>query len=153
MDERATRASWDSYFMSIADAVASRSTCLHRHQGAVIVRDNHILCTGFNGSPPGQPHCSDLGWCAKDEGEPCRAAGCHGESKCIAWAARTGTQVLDATLYSVYSPCRDCCNLLAVVGIKCVKYKEVYDSYREGLQYLESLGIQTEVVLDEITGM
>jgi deoxycytidylate deaminase len=51
------RPSWDEYFMQIARDVATRATCLRRHVGAVIVRDRRILSTGYNGSPPGMPHC------------------------------------------------------------------------------------------------
>src|SRR5690606_5886840 len=55
------RPTWDEYFMTMAHFVATRATCTRRQVGAVIVRDKRILTTGYNGSPPGLPHCSDVG--------------------------------------------------------------------------------------------
>ena len=53
------RISWDEYFMSMAELASKRSTCLRRHVGAVIVRDNQVLSTGYNGAPKGLPNCCD----------------------------------------------------------------------------------------------
>ena len=57
----APRPSWDEYFLGIADLVSKRSTCLRRRVGAVLVKDRHILATGYNGAPSGLPHCLDIG--------------------------------------------------------------------------------------------
>ena len=57
----AERASWDEYFMSIAQVVATRSTCERKFVGAVIVRNKTILSTGYNGSIRGMPHCTEAG--------------------------------------------------------------------------------------------
>jgi len=140
---KANRPTLDEYFKQIARIVASRSTCRHRSQGAVITRDGRILSTGYNGAPSGQPHCIDLGNCAKDEGLGCRAEGLHGESNAIASAAKMGISVDGATIYCVYSPCKACCNLLKSAGIVGVKYDELYEGFPEGQLYLESLGIRT----------
>lgn len=137
------RPNLDLYFMRITRTVASRSTCLHRDQGAVIVKDGRILSTGYNGAPSGQPHCIDLKSCAKDKGLGCRAEGLHGESNAIASAAKMGVSVDGATIYCVYSPCKACCNLLKSAGIVEVKYDKLYDGFPEGQLYLESLGIRT----------
>ncbi len=139
---KTSRPSLDEYFMRIAYIVASRSTCLHRDQGAVMVRDGRILSTGYNGSPPGQPHCIDLGSCQKEKGLECRAEGLHGESNAIASAAKMGVSVDGATVYCVYSPCEACCNLLKSAGIVEVKYAEVYDGFPVVALYLEELGIK-----------
>ncbi len=61
------RASWDEYFMQIAEIVKTRSTCLRRQVGAVIVKDNRIITTGYNGAPEGIKHCSDMGSCLRSE--------------------------------------------------------------------------------------
>ena len=55
------RQSWDYYFMTIAKDVAERSTCPRAAVGAVIVKEHHILSTGYNGAPAGEPHCTDVG--------------------------------------------------------------------------------------------
>ncbi len=139
---KTNRPTLDQYFMQITAVVASRSTCLHRDQGAVIVKNGRILSTGYNGSPPGQPHCIDLGSCQKEKGLECRAEGLHGESNAIASAAKMGVSVDGATIYCVYSPCEACCNLLKSAGIAEVRYAELYDGCLEGPLYLGTLGIK-----------
>lgn len=147
MQERTSRPSIDEYFTSLAKMVATRSTCMHRNQGVVLIRDGHILSTGYNGSPPKQPHCTELRYCLKDKFGECRAEGLHGESNAVAWAARHGISVSGATAYCVYSPCRSCCNLLKSAGITEVKYLEVYDGFLEGPDYLDrTLYIKTSKV-------
>ena len=65
-DEIHPRASWDEYFISIAQVVATRSTCPRKYVGAVLVRNRTILSTGYNGSIRGMPHCSDAGHMMED---------------------------------------------------------------------------------------
>lgn len=84
-----SRPSWDEYFLEIAKVVSSRSTCLRRHYGAVIVRDNIIISTGYNGAPRGEENCDELGRCLRQEMqipageryELCRAV--HAEANAI----------------------------------------------------------------------
>jgi len=141
----------DEYFMLIADIVSRRATCRHRDQGVVLVKDKRIRATGYNGSPPGQPHCIDLGYCSKAEGLPCRAEGLHGESNAIASAANAGTSIEGATAYCIYSPCLTCCNLLKSAGIVRVVYQYYYDGFKEGPDYLKNT-LQMEVCFYEKTG-
>ena len=87
-----TRPDWESYFMTLAAVAATRSTCLRRQVGAVIVRDGQIISTGYNGSPKGTPHCSETG-CLRsvlnipsgERQEMCR--GSHAEMNAISQAA------------------------------------------------------------------
>ena len=146
MTLKTTRVDIDTYFMFIAKVVSLRSTCLHREQGAVIVRNDRIISTGYNGQPPGAPHCIDIGWCAKDKGLPGRAEGLHAESNAVASAAKIGISTDNTTIYCVYSPCMACCNLLKSAGIKCVKYLEVYPGFTDGLAYMDSIGIENRKV-------
>ena len=67
LEPRRRRMSWDEYFMRMAHLVAKRSTCLRRQVGAVLVKDNRVLATGYNGAPKGLPHCVDLGKCLREE--------------------------------------------------------------------------------------
>jgi dCMP deaminase len=135
------RQSFDEYMLSMAELVGSRSTCRHRKQGAILVVDNRVISTGYNGSPPGIVHCTDLGYCMKADHGWCRADGLHGESNAILTAARLGIPVKGGTLYSTYSPCRVCCNMLKVAGVVRVVYSEVYENFKEGPSYLKELGI------------
>lgn len=91
-----SRQSWDYYFMTIAKDVAARSTCPRAAVGAVIVKDNHILTTGYNGAPTDEPHCTDAG-CLMVNGHCERTV--HAETNAVAQAARFGVSVDGATMY------------------------------------------------------
>jgi dCMP deaminase len=134
------RPSWHEYFMLIAKIVSSRSTCNSRPTGAVIVKDNHILATGYNGAMPGAQHCTDQ---TGHDGEPfcfrrahgipdvdkynfCRAS--HAEANAIAQAARHGIALEGATLYATLAPCYVCLKLIATARIRAVYYEHAYES-------------------------
>lgn len=141
MEQKINRPTLDQTYIDIAKTIAYRSTCRHRDQGAVLAKNNHVVSVGYNGSAPGQSHCIDLEYCAKAEGLPCRAEGLHAESNAIAFAAKLGINIEGSVLYTVYSPCRVCCNMLKVTGIAEVIYTEVYTGFPEGPEYLKELGI------------
>jgi len=125
------RISKDNYFMKIAEVVSLRSTCIKRNVGAVLVKDNHILSTGYNGAPSGIPHCTpDI--CVRKYLEPgekpelCR--GVHAEINCIIQAALHGTAIEgDTSLYSTTFPCMSCLKLIINAKIKRLIYKEGYN--------------------------
>ena len=91
-----TRPDWDTYFISIAKEISQRATCPRAHVGAVIVKNNRILATGYNGAPAGEPHCTDEGCQMVDD--HCQRA-IHAETNAIAQAAKHGVSVDGATLY------------------------------------------------------
>jgi len=117
------RASWDEYFMSIAQVVATRSTCPRKYVGSVLVRNRTILSTGYNGSIRGMPHCSDVGH-MMEEGH-CVAT-IHAEANAILQAARTGAMIEGAHCYVTASPCWSCFKQLANAGITRICYGEFY---------------------------
>ena len=117
------RASWDEYFMSIAQVVATRSTCPRKYVGAVLVRNRTILSTGYNGSIRGMPHCSDAGHMMEDG--HCVAT-IHAEANAIIQAARNGVNIDGATNYVTASPCWNCFKQLANAGIVRIAYGEFY---------------------------
>lgn len=117
------RPSWNSYFMSLARAAATRATCPRRRVGAVIVRDRAILSTGYNGAPSGAPHCDDAG-CLMIEGH-CQGT-VHAEANAVAQAARNGVSVKGAYVYVTLKPCFGCLKLLASAGIEGVYFAEAY---------------------------
>ena len=102
MDNRRSK---ENYYLDIADSALERSTCLRRQFGAIIVRDDEIVATGYNGAPRGRRNCSDLGYCARRElnvpagerYELCRSV--HAEANAIISASRR--DMLGATLYLV----------------------------------------------------
>ena len=121
------RASWDEYFMSIAQVVATRSTCPRKYVGAVIVRNRTILSTGYNGSIRGMPHCSDVGHMMEDG--HCVAT-IHAEANSIIQAARNGVNIDGGTNYVTASPCWNCFKQLANAGIVRICYGEFYRDER-----------------------
>lgn len=119
------RPSWDDYFMSIAKIVATRSTCDRLRAGAVLVKDKRIISTGYNGAPPGMPHCDGPVGHKMEEGHCIRTV--HAEENCILQAAVTGgVSTRGATIYTTYSPCYHCFKKLAVGGVQRVVAGAVY---------------------------
>lgn len=111
--------------MEIAEVVAKRSTCLHRHCGAVIVKGKQIVSTGYNGAPSGLPHCRTcIRKVSGQNMELCRGA--HAEQNAINFAARFGIAIEGATIYSTYFPCSWCGKSIINSGIIKVIYKEEY---------------------------
>lgn len=135
------RLPFNQYAILVCEMVSSRSSCLHRKQGAIIVQDKRILSTGYNGSAPGDVHCSDMNNCLKEFSGICRAAGLHGENNAILSAARMGISITGADMYCVYSPCRACCNAIKAAGIKRVYYRDLYSTDPCAPDYLASLGV------------
>ena len=126
------RKSWDEYFMEIAEIVKTRSTCLRRQVGAVIVKDNRIITTGYNGAPSGLKHCTEIGGCERarlnipsgQRHELCRAL--HAEQNAIIQAAKLGISIDGATLYCTHQPCVLCAKIIVNSGIRRVVYGEGY---------------------------
>jgi dCMP deaminase len=121
------RAEWDQYFMSIAQVVATRSTCPRKYVGSVIVRNKTILSTGYNGSIRGMPHCSDVGHMMEDN--HCVAT-IHAEANAIIQAARNGVMIDGGTVYVTASPCWNCFKQIANAGIVKICYGEFYRDQR-----------------------
>ena len=140
------RPSNDEYFMEMAQLVSSRSTCLRRKVGAVIVKEKGVLSTGYNGSPKGTKHCEELG-CIRvklnvpsgTRHELCR--GVHAEQNAVTQAAYFGVSVDGATIYTTTYPCSMCAKILINAGIKEIIYSEGYaDDLSKDL--LEEAGIE-----------
>ena len=113
------RPSWHEYFINIAREVARRSTCPRASVGAVIVRDNRVISTGYNGAATGKPHCCDEG-CLIVSNHCQRAI--HAEVNAVAAAAKFGLAVDDATLYYWDSQdrpesCHNCIQVMMAAGI------------------------------------
>lgn len=135
-----------NYYLDMADSALSRGTCLRRNYGAVIVKNDEIVSTGYVGAPRGRANCSDLGTCIREKMqvprgtryELCRSV--HAEANAIIAAARKDT--LGATLYLVgrekksgeyvvgAEPCSMCKRLLINAGITAVVVRDTQDDYR-----------------------
>ena len=146
---KGTRPSWDEYFMNIAELASTRSTCLRRQVGAVIVKDKKILTTGYNGAPSGLKHCLDIG-CLRDKlgipsgerHELCRAT--HAEQNAIVQAALFGVSIKDSILYSTTHPCILCTKLIINAGIKKIVIKDSYPD-KMSREMLKEAGVEIQV--------
>jgi dCMP deaminase len=126
------RPHWRSYFMDMAHLIATRSTCIRRKVGAVAVKNNRILATGYNGAPSGHAHCLDVGCLRQERGIPsgqrhelCRAV--HAEQNVIIQAARHGVSLDAAEIYCTTQPCFICAKMLINCGIGKIYVAEMYD--------------------------
>ena len=125
------RPTWDEYFMEMAELARKRSTCLRRGVGAVIVKDNRVIATGYNGVPKGIRHCEETGCLRQQLNVPsgkmhelCR--GLHAEQNAIIQAACMGSSIEGGTLYCTTQPCVICTKMIINAGIKRVVIKESY---------------------------
>ena len=136
----------ENYYLDIAQTVSERSTCLRRCYGAIIVKNDEIIATGYNGAPRGRKNCVDLNYCTREamnipsgeRYELCRSV--HAEANCIISAARSET--LGATLYMTCrdpgtgaliagsSSCSMCRRLIINAGIKRVVIRDTREEYR-----------------------
>jgi dCMP deaminase len=140
------RPTWQKYFMQMAILASQRSTCLRRSVGAVLVRDNQILSTGYNGSPKNISHCSESGCLreklsvpAGEKHELCR--GVHAEQNAIIQCAINGTSTRNAVLYCTNQPCSICAKLIINAEIKTVYIAEPYpDKLAENM--FEEAGVE-----------
>lgn len=124
---------WHHRFMSMAELISTWSTCKRRQCGAVIVKDKHILSTGYNGAPAGILECTSGRPCIREElkipsgerHELCYAT--HAEQNAIVQAARFGVSIEGANIY-IYggSPCSLCAKLIINAKIKNVYCQEEY---------------------------
>ena len=141
-----TRINKANYYLDIAGTVLERSTCMRRHYGAIIVQNDEIVSTGYNGAPRGRKNCGELGRCTREvmnipsgeRYELCRSV--HAEANAIISASRR--EVLGATLYMVCrhpdtgelipgaSSCSMCRRLIINAGIAKVVIRDTWSDYR-----------------------
>ncbi len=141
------RPDWNQYFMDIAELVKTRSTCLRRQVGAVIVKDKRMLATGYNGAPSGMRHCLELGGCLREQmnipsgerHELCRAL--HAEQNAIIQAAYHGISINGGTMYVTLQPCSLCAKMIVNAGIVKIVFKGSYPD-ELSMSILEEAGIE-----------
>ena len=139
------RPPWNDYFMKIAEDVALRSTCDRAAVGAVLVKDKHIISTGYNGSPAGLEHCDDIGHLMID-GHCVRTV--HAEVNAIIQAAVFGLATRDAVCYVSHFPCLNCAKMLINARISKLIYKNAYRIDPLALEFFDKAGVELEQLSD-----
>lgn len=144
---------WDEYFMKIAEIVKTRADCLRRQVGAVIVKDNRILTTGYNGTPIGTKNCTE-GGCRRcllrhqgklKSGEKEESCIClHAEQNAIIQASYLGVSTKNAILYCTSNPCSTCAKMIINAGIKKIVYRLNHHD-KEGINLLKKAKIKIHI--------
>ena len=134
------RPTWDEYFIKVVDALATRATCSRGRSGAIFVRDNDIIASGYVGAPPGFPHCDDDGHLWSDDGLHCLRT-LHAEQNAVIRAARTGVSLRDTTVYCTMEPCRNCAMTMISLGVYRVVAKNRYHAAQETREMFMHAGI------------
>lgn len=150
------RPTWDEYFLDVMHSLAKRATCGRGRTACVIVKDNHIIASGYVGSPPGLPHCDEIGHLMKqvvnEDGsisEHCVRT-IHAEQNAICQAAKRGVSIDGATIYCKLAPCRTCAMLLIAAGIKRVVAEYKYHKGGEAEEMLIAAGVEIKYINDEV---
>jgi dCMP deaminase len=150
LGETARTADWDRYFLNMASETATRSNCMRRRHGAVIVRQRRIRSTGYNGPPSGHPHC-DEGACPRARAESVSGWGhdnciaIHAEANAILYSSPEERE--GATIYITGPPCFGCAKLIANSGItEVVTEGELYDGWSDVRDFLLNCNVRVRVI-------
>lgn len=119
MDNNMHRISWNEYFAEFAKLTAKRSPCNRLNVGCILVKDNRVIATGYNGFLPNAPHKSIV----RDNHEQ---ATVHAEQNCIADCAKRGVNTNNSIAYITHYPCINCYKILVASGIKEIYYLNDY---------------------------
>jgi dCMP deaminase len=143
-----SRPSWDDYFLGQLTGLAARSTCDRGRSAAIFVRENDQLAAGYVGSPPGLPHCDDVGHLWSDSVADAsfdRARHCvrtiHAEQNAVIRAVRNGVSLRDTTLYCTMEPCANCAMTLIGIGVFRVVAANSYHGADRTRAMFETAGI------------
>lgn len=154
--EENPRPTWDEYFLEVMHALSKRATCNRGKTACIIVKDNNIIVSGYVGSPPGLPHCDEVGHLMKtvvnEDGsmsEHCMRT-IHAEQNAICQAAKRGVSIEGATLYCKLAPCRTCAMLLIACGIKRIVAEYKYHKGGESEEMFKAVGIEVKYIHDEV---
>lgn len=120
------RPSWDEYFLKLAMLASERATCPRMHCGCVLVKNNRVLATGYNGSLPGLPHCEEIGCLI--ENDHCIRTN-HAEMNALVQAATQSNNLDGATAYITNMSCTTCAKALIAAGVKrIVVFTDFHDT-------------------------
>lgn len=151
--EKYIRPTWDEYFLSLLEPLGRRGTCDRGRSGAVIVSQGKtILATGYVGSPPGQPHCDEVGHLMRtivdEDGN--KSQHCvrtlHAEENAILQCAKDGIKIESATIYCKMVPCYNCAMRIVRVGIKRIVAQKRYHADKLSLELFRNAGVELVVI-------
>jgi len=151
--EKYVRPSWDEYFLNLLEPISKRGSCDRGRSGSVIVSPGHtIIATGYVGSPPGQPHCDEVGHMMNTviHEDGTQSQHCvrtlHAEENAILQCAKDGIMLEGATIYSKMVPCYNCAMRIVRVGIKRVVAQKRYHADGRSMELFAKAGVGVTVV-------
>lgn len=147
------RPKWDEYFLEIAKAVSTRATCSRAQVGAIFVRNNVVIATGYNSPPNGMPHCNhecdywNYNHTIK-EGKNLTNGHCntviHAEINAVISVVKTGVSLQDCWLYCTHEPCLECSKVLIQIG--CLGIKWIHDKEDSAARELRNKYYNKELI-------
>jgi len=145
-----TKITWTGYFIEVANLIAKKSSCTRRQIGAVIVKDNMIISTGYNGTPRGIKNCNE-GGCERCN-NPNIASGAnlhecicvHAEENAIVQAAYQGISTKGSTIFTSLCPCLYCAKTIVNAGMKKVFYNQAYAMDDATIKLFKEAGVEIE---------
>ncbi|PIO78142.1 deoxycytidylate deaminase [Streptococcus parauberis] len=132
------RLSWQDYFMANAELISKRSTCDRAYVGAVLVKDNRIIATGYNGGVSATDNCDEAGHYMED-GHCIRTV--HAEMNALIQCAKEGISTAGTELYVTHFPCINCTKALLQAGINAITYKAHYRPHPFAIELMEKKGV------------
>src|SRR5699024_10824113 len=148
-----TRINWQQYFLAQAKVVSLRSTCTRLEVGAILVRNNRIIASGYNGSVDDSSHCIDEGCLVVNNNCVLTV---HAEMNALLQSARFGVATENTQLYVTHYPCLQCAKHIVQAGIEKIYYEADYrnDTIAEQLFREANIAVQkvplTKVVVEEL---
>lgn len=151
-EEKYVRPTWDEYFINIAKVVGTRATCDRGRTGCILVKDKHIISTGYVGAPAGCKSCDDIGHemntVTHEDGTVTKHCirTTHNEQNAIIQAARFGVSTDGSTLYCMMTPCYTCAKLIINAGIKRVVAEKDYHAGARSKEIFKEAGVLYELL-------
>ena len=155
-EQKYQRPTWDEYFMEVVNAISKRATCSRGRSGCVIAKNNHILVTGYVGSPIGLPHCDEVGHMLHDvvdeNGKISKhcVRTIHAEQNAILQAALHGVSTEGATIYVKFVPCFVCAKMIINAGIKRVVSERRYHADELTRKIFKEAQVELVILKDEV---
>lgn len=133
------RLSWQDYFMANAELISKRSTCDRAFVGAVLVKDNRIIATGYNGGVAATDNCCDIGHYMEEE-HCIRTV--HAEMNALIQCAKEGISTNGTEIYVTHFPCINCTKALLQAGIQKITFTDSYRKHPFALELIEAKGVE-----------
>jgi dCMP deaminase len=144
---------WYTTFLEIARIMGNNSHCVSHKVGAVLVKNNRIISTGINGTPPGCVNCDEVfdpsNFDREDHHKWSELNELHAEINMLAIAAREGISTKDSVVYTTISPCVHCAKALVAAGVQTVVFSELYDLDIEGLLLILLSGVSVFLIKED----